>query len=297
MPAVPAKPSADPPRGQMVDIGGRRLRVVLAGERGRAPLVVCEAGAFGSSADYAAVQAAVTPRLRTLAYDRAGLGRSDPGPEPRDSRAITDDLKALLEALGEPPPYVLMGHSMAGVHVQMFALRWPDQVAGLVLLDALPPEAMERRMAASFVKGAQRLGAVARTGAVLRLAGLTAPLFGDAVGLRGDARKDKLEAFGSPAHNHWSAQEIDRWLADAEETRSLGELSRELPVAVVTAGRSPPPWKRMQAAPAHRSRSGYAENVAGAGHASLLGPKHCAAVVRALDFVVKAALATPRAPR
>ena len=62
-------------------------------------------------------------------------------------------------------------------------------------------------------------------------------------------------------------------------------------MAVVTAGRSPAWWKRMQSEPARRSRSGYAENIARAGHASLLGPKHCEAVVRAVDFVMRGALA------
>ena len=77
-------------RGRFIDIGGRRLRAVLAGpERGR-PLIVCEHGAFGCAADWAVVQERLAARsLRSLAYDRAGLGHSDPGPAPRDGRAGT----------------------------------------------------------------------------------------------------------------------------------------------------------------------------------------------------------------
>ena len=64
-----------------------------------------EAGSFGFSADWAAVQARLAAEgLRSLAYDRAGLGLSDPGPEPRDSQAIVGDLEALLAALGETGP-------------------------------------------------------------------------------------------------------------------------------------------------------------------------------------------------
>ena len=281
-----------PPRGELIDIGGRRLRVVIEGERGDLPLIVCEAGAFGAAADFAEVQAALSGRMRVLTYDRAGMGYSDPGPEPRDSHAITDDLQALLAALGEAPPYILVGHSMAGVHLHVFTLRWPQTVKGVVLLDAVPPAALIRPDALRFVKSAGQLAAVARTGAVLRLSGLTAPIFGNFIGVGGVAHKEKLHCFASPAHNHWAARELGQWLADGEAARDLGDYDRELPVAVVTAGRSAAIWKRLQAEPARRSRAGYVENVVGAGHASLLGPKYCQAVVRAVDFVLKAALAS-----
>lgn len=283
-----------PPRGAMVDIeGGRRLRVVIEGEPVEGlPLVVYEAGAFGTAADFAAVQSILASRVRTLAYDRAGLGYSDPGPEPRDSLAIAEDLKALLDAVGEAGPVVLVGHSMAAVHVQTFALTWPDRVKGVVLIDAIPAEALVRPAVIRFVKGSGRLADTARIGSRWMLTALAAPLMGDAVGLSGPAHAEKLHAFASPGHNHWSAAELDLWLEDGTQARKLGEFDRELPLAVITAGRSRPWWKRMQADPAHRSRSGYAENIPGAGHASLLGPKHCDAVVRAIDYVVKAALAS-----
>lgn len=72
-----------PPRGRMVDLGGRSLRVVIEGERAAdQPLLIYEAGAFGCAADVSAVQALLSPRMRVLAYDRAGLGFSDPGPAP-----------------------------------------------------------------------------------------------------------------------------------------------------------------------------------------------------------------------
>ncbi len=293
--AVPT-PSArlTPPRGAMVDVeGGRRLRVIVEGEPAPdLPLVVYEAGAFGTAADFAIVQTILASRIRTLAYDRAGLGYSDPGPEPRDSLAIAEDLKGLLDALGETGPLVLVGHSMAAVHVQAFALTWPDRVKGVVLIDAIPAEALVRPAVARFVKSSVRLADAARVGSRWMLTALAAPLMGDAVGLSGPAHAEKLHAFASPGHNHWSAAELGLWLEDGAQARKLGEFDRELPLAVVTAGRARPWWKRMQAEPARRSRSGYAENIPDAGHASLLGPKHCDAVVRAIDYVVKAALAS-----
>jgi len=289
----PSRPADAPVRGLMVDIGGgRRLRVVIEGERMGQPLVVCEAGAFGTGADYAAIQAALSPRMRVLAYDRAGLGYSDPGPEPRDSRAITDDLNALLNTLGEDPPYILVGHSMAAVHVQVFALRWPETVKGVVLLDAIPAEALSQPAVIRFVKGVTPGARAVRVASSMFLTAASAPVFGDAIGLSGAPHEEKLRAFASPQHNHWAAEELALWLQDGEEARALGEFDRELPVAAVTAGRASASWRRMQAEPAHHSRSGYAENAPRAGHASLLGPKHCEAAIRAIDYVMRAALAS-----
>lgn len=290
--ALSARPA--PPRGERFDIGGRSLRAVIAGERHDGPLVVCEAGAFGAAADMAELQAALVPRMRVLAYDRAGLGYSDPGPEPRDSFAVTDDLKALLAALGEDPPYLLIGHSMAAVHLQVFALRWPALVCGVVLIDAVPPAALVRPDAKRFVRLAAQLAALARTGSTLRLTAVTAPMFGDAIGVRGLAHKEKLHCFASPSHNRWASKELEHWLENGEMARDLGDFSRELPLGVVTAGHAPRFWKRMQAEPARRSRSGYIENIWRANHATILGPRHCDAVVRTVDFVARAALASRR---
>src|ERR1700722_20558461 len=119
------------PRGRMVEIGGgRRLRAVTEGPPASPrPLVVLEAGSFGFSADWAAVQMRLAAEgLRSLAYDRAGLGVSDPGSMPRDSNAIVGDLEALLAALGETGPLIVCGHSMAGFHVRCFVCRNREQV-------------------------------------------------------------------------------------------------------------------------------------------------------------------------
>jgi len=103
-------------RGEQVDIGGRRLRVVRAGVPTDAPMIVLECGAFGCAADWAVVQERLAAQgLASLAYDRAGLGYSDPGPTPRDGRAIAEDLEALLQRLEIRGPLLMVGHSMAGI--------------------------------------------------------------------------------------------------------------------------------------------------------------------------------------
>lgn len=283
-------------RGEMIDIGGRRFRVVRQGPKGgdpqdRSPTVLLEAGSFGTAADWAVVQVLIGERMRTIAYDRAGLGFSDPGPKPRDSRAISGDLQKLLAAAAEPGPFVLVGHSMAAVHLYTFALRYPEQAAGLVLVDATPPEALLDAHVVRMVKAYRHAAGFAPLAAQLFLNAAAGPVLGDHIDVPEPAKSEKRRAFASPIHNYWAAREVSHWLKDGEQARALGELDRELPVAVVTAPGGGAHWKRLQVEPAHRSRSGYAVNVRGANHASILGPRHGGAVVKAIEFVWKAARA------
>jgi pimeloyl-ACP methyl ester carboxylesterase len=286
-------------RGEMIDIGGRRFRVVRQGMAQARPAVLFEAGSFGLSADWAAVQGMIGGRLRTIAYDRAGLGFSDPGPKPRDTRAIVSDLHKLLSAAGEAGPFVLVGHSMAAVHLYGFALRYPQLTAGLVLVDATPPAALADPHVTRIVKAYHRAASLKPLSAQLFLSAAASPVFGDMIDVPEPAKSEKRRFFASPIHNYWAAKEVKAWLQDGEQVRALGELDREVPVAVVTAQGGGAHWKRLQAEPAHRSRSGYAVNVRAANHASVLGQRHGEAVVKAIDFIVKAAaahgLAAPRA--
>jgi len=281
-------------RGEWIDIGGRRFRVVRKGPGegpGAGPTVLLEAGSFGTAADWAVVQALLGDAISSFAYDRAGLGYSDPGPKPRDSRAIAGDLQKLLWAAKAEGPFILVGHSMAAVHLYHFALTHPDQVAGLVLVDATPPAALLDPHVIRVVKAYRRAVALAPLGAQLFLNSAAQSVLGDRIDVPEPAKSEKRRAFASPIHNYWAAREVHEWLKDGEQTRALGELDRELPVAVVTAHGGGGRWKSLQAEPARRSRSGYAANVKEANHASLLGPRHAEAVVKAITFVWKSARA------
>ena len=279
----------EPMRGEMVDIGGRRLHLVCEGPRGAGPTVLFEAGAFGFSADWGVVQGKVAAQgFHTCAYDRAGLGLSDPGPQPRDGLAVTTDLEALLKAAQVKGPFILVGHSMAGTYLPLFAHRNPSQVAGLVLVDAVPPEAVAeatvRKMITAFTVSCRLASWGGQAGLYQPLAGTW---FGDKIGLTPAASAAKRRAFASPRHNKWSAAEVAQWLKTAEETRDMGPLDPDWPVAVVTAGPAAERtgWKALQAAPARRARKGYVHDVEKAGHSTLLGLAHAEAVVRGIDFV------------
>jgi pimeloyl-ACP methyl ester carboxylesterase len=123
------------PPGKLVDIGGRRLHVLAVGE-GR-PTVVFESGGGGGSAvQDLVVQRLVAAFARAIIYDRAGLGWSDSPPPGRSFLERAGDLRALLAAMDEAPPYVIVGGSFGGLTARAFHYRYPDEVAGMVLLDA-----------------------------------------------------------------------------------------------------------------------------------------------------------------
>jgi len=131
-----------PPPGRLVDIGGYRLHIYCLGKG--SPTVILDALFPGTVSNWAWVQPEVAKTTRVCAYDRAGLGWSDSGPEPRDAMQHARELHALLANAGEAGPYVLAGHSLGGLSVRMYADRYPDEVAGMVLIEGTNPDAWVR---------------------------------------------------------------------------------------------------------------------------------------------------------
>src|SRR5215212_2882858 len=125
---------AYPPPGEMVDVGGYSLHINCVGHG--SPTVVLDAGSGEMSAQRVRVQREVSGTTRVCAYDRAGMGWSEMGPEPRDAKQITSELHALLEGANIEDPYVLVGHSFGGMYMQTYAARYPEEVAGVALVDS-----------------------------------------------------------------------------------------------------------------------------------------------------------------
>jgi pimeloyl-ACP methyl ester carboxylesterase len=120
----------------MVDVGGYRLHIDCQGDPEGSPTVVMDAGQGEPCLTWASVQPEVAGFTRVCTYDRAGLGWSERGPKPRTAANIVAELRALLTAAGVEPPYVLVGHSAGGLYLRLLAQEIPDQVAGMVLVDA-----------------------------------------------------------------------------------------------------------------------------------------------------------------
>jgi pimeloyl-ACP methyl ester carboxylesterase len=277
-----------PRRGSTVDIGGRSLRIVRAGPEG-GPLCILEHGAFGCASDWAVVQAQLAAKgVRSLAYDRAGLGDSDPGPTPRDGTAIVADLASLLAALGETGPLVLTGHSMGGLMVRLEAFAWPDRTLGVVLVDAVTPAILDDPSGLKFVTAyvrAMRWVTLAAKGGAMRL---YARMAGDLIGLDPEASADKKRIYGTSSHAIGAAAEVVQWPKTSAEAAAQ-DFDPDLPIAVVAAGPTDGArarLKALQAQPAEASAYGYVEHVTAASHASLLGQRFAEAIVRGVEHVL-----------
>ncbi len=125
------QPDLPPAPGKLVDVGGRRLHLLCTGQ---GPTVVLEAGASSFAIDWTLVQRDLERTHRVCSYDRAGMGWSDPPPS-SGAPSSARDLHDLLSAAGERPPFGMVGASRGGLLVRAYLLDYPDEVAGLVLVD------------------------------------------------------------------------------------------------------------------------------------------------------------------
>ena len=281
--------AATTPRGRMVDIGeGRRMRLVCEGPAAPTrPVVWFESGAFGIASDWAAVQAMLAAEaVRSCAYDRAGLGFSDPGPKPRAALAVAGDLDRLITVSGERGPFVFVAHSAGGLYLRAFSGLRRDQVRGVVLVDAMTPEAVRARPVQTFLLTFRRTSgwvAAAATIGLLKPVALTS--IADRIGLPKDARAEKRKAMGSGRHNRAAAAEVKAWEQGIEEAAAQPPFDPSWPVALVTQVRAGSSYSDLRAAPARAALKGRVEAVPGASHTSLLGMRYGARIVDAVKFV------------
>lgn len=291
--AVVAAAGPFAPAGRFVDIGGgRRMRLVCEGPppgAGDRPTVWMEAGAFGLAADFAAIQEKLTARgIRSCAYDRAGMGWSDEGPKPRDSEAIVSDLEKLIAASGERGPFILMAHSMAGLHTRLFAARNPDKVAGLVLIEATTPEQVDNPGTAKFLRAFTAISRIAAASASMGTTSVLYSLAGDRIGLPPQGSAEKRHAYVSGRHARTAENEVVNWTRSAAESRAAAPYDPKWPVAVIVAGRREPGpgWNDARRVPERTSAAGYFEAVDGASHTTILGRTYGDAAVRGVEHVL-----------
>ena len=221
----------------------RRLNILAMGEGG--PTVVLAAGFLGGPLDWGLVQPFLARSARVVSFDTPGLGFSDPAPGPRTASAIVEDLRAALAAAAIPPPYLLVGHSAGGVRMHLFAATYPDEVAGLVMIDSVTADVAQRlpslaramrqeRTAFRRMQRAARIGALTPDTADYKARiGLPRPMLTPAV------NQALHEMWTRPSYLRTAVRESLSLCAPppeqvAADRRSLGDL----PLLVMSAGRA-----------------------------------------------------------
>jgi pimeloyl-ACP methyl ester carboxylesterase len=132
----------NPMSGRLVDVDGHKMHIDCTGDG--SPTVILDSGLGDTYLSWRKVQPEIAKFTRVCSYDRAGLGYSDPGSEPRTSKVIAQELHALLVAANVAPPYVIVGHSMGGFDVRVYTSMYRDEIAGMVLVDASHPDQENR---------------------------------------------------------------------------------------------------------------------------------------------------------
>jgi len=255
---APAKPPVvDDPAytrpQQLVDVGGgRRLNLYCRGEG--SPTVVFDSGLGDSTVAWALVQPAIAKKTRTCSYDRAGLGFSDAAKRPNDAKNDAEDLQALLHAAHVAPPYILVGHSAAGMAVRVFADRYRDEVVGMVIVDGSHEDQSRREDAIGpFHKGqweaamkdtscldAAKNGVIAKDSPVYKKC-----VMDEAIEPRySQAIKDAVLKYAATLK--WqlanASEKKSVFDASADETRATRKDFGDMPIIVLT--HAPHPWPK-----------------------------------------------------
>jgi len=209
--------TTDPePVERIVDVGTHVLHATVSGAG--VPVVVIDGGIAAPASEYAQLRDTIAAATTVVTYDRAGYGSSDPGPLPRDSQTVASELRTLLKELGLAGPYILVGHSLGGLNMQVFAAAYPEVVAGMVLLDPPPP---------GFILGEE----------YVQLASMASRMTDEWQGIadRGMESEDRQERAEAVFFRMLASEHREMFGASAEQARSVDSFG-DTPLVVVASG-------------------------------------------------------------
>lgn len=249
-----AAPAVQPDAGQafakphqLVDIGGRKMNLYCSGEG--ATTVIFDAPSGEAGWNWFRVQPEVARHTRACVFDRPGLGFSEPAKRPNTSENVAEDLHKLLAGAGIKPPYVMVGNSLGGANVQVYAYRYPAEVKGLVLVESQHEDETNRLDKASLgnlkkvyamvkeqnnycLTTAQK-GFKPGSEEQMNCIGKPADTYGPALGAA------VLAAASKPAYWRTVVDEWDAISVSDEQLRKLRRPFGDLPVVVLIRGVSP----------------------------------------------------------
>jgi pimeloyl-ACP methyl ester carboxylesterase len=290
-----ADADAYPMPGQLIDVGGHRLHLSCTGAG--TPTVVLEPGAGGMSSSLGWIAPAVARDTRVCVYDRAGRGWSEPADTAQDGAQIAADLHTLLQRGNVTGPYVLAGHSFGGLYVLTFAARYPDEVAGMVLVDSTAPAAAANPSTPSpghggSSDGMRRVSALVSATARLGLG----RLYGQ-VAVGGLPPRSRDEVGASVATPSTLGSTIDEYLqaaASVEQAAALRDFA-DKPLIVLTAGSGhDAAWSAAQNRMARLSTNSLHRIIAGATHEDLIANHQDAAATTQAILDVAASVRSQR---
>jgi pimeloyl-ACP methyl ester carboxylesterase len=233
-----------PPIGKMIDVGGYKLHINDKGSGG--PTVILDAGIGCNSLDWALVQPEIAKFARVCSIDRAGSAWSEASSKPRTSEVIVDEMRTLLKKSNIPGPYILVGHSFGGLNAQLYANKYPNEVAGVVLVDSAHEDQLQRlpqdpnNKQAALLKQKVLLLTLSRFGVVRLLHSLP-------------QAKKQVEIFPENIRSLYFSQKqqtkhLKTMLEESENLEeSLNQLKqaenkiRNKPLIVISAGKAPTP--------------------------------------------------------
>jgi pimeloyl-ACP methyl ester carboxylesterase len=226
-----------PPIGHLVDIGGYRLHMHVEGQG--SPTVVLDAGAGGMGLMWELVRPAIAKVTRVVVYDRAGLGWSDSSPRPRTADVMAEELHTLLRAAKIEGPSILVGHSLGGPVARQFAAKYPEEVAGLVMVDSAH-EQQAKRFPAKLLRMFESMKGMAGVMKWLGRSGMFAlnpkRLPTDDLSKLPQETAETIRAVVASSKSHVETTVAETLSVMAAETRPVSTLGA-LPLAVISHGK------------------------------------------------------------
>jgi pimeloyl-ACP methyl ester carboxylesterase len=280
-----------PVPGLLVHVDGRQMHLQVRGADSDGPTVVLEAGMGSFSPNWHWVQEELAPVVRSVSYDRAGLGWSGRSRHPRDAQSIATELRDALREAAIEPPYVLAGHSFGGLPVRAFADLYPELTAGLVLVDASHPDQWVRwptPHAGRMLEVSQRIFGWLGWLGVLRALNLSR---GISAGLPARQAAELRAGAALPGLAATEAAQIRSWSVSREQLNAAAPLGA-LPLAVLAVSEQPVGGELLTALQrelAELTDDASFEVIQGASHESLISNReHARAVAKTIEAMVQA---------